>query len=76
MTRVFYWINGVPKDRVGGPWWCREFQQDKRAMEFVQEMSKSALCKAVKYVVYNIGDDIPDIDHRLIEPPEGAKEIK
>lgn len=23
--RLYYWIKGVPENRPGGPWWCRDF---------------------------------------------------
>lgn len=26
--RVYYWFNGVPEDRLGGPWWYRTFYYD------------------------------------------------
>lgn len=23
--RFYFWFKGVPKDRIGGPWWSRDF---------------------------------------------------
>jgi len=73
MIRVFYWLQGVPQNRIGGPWWARDFEQDVRGMEFATEIKN--ICWKVRYSQYNIGDTIPAVDHQLVDPPECAKEI-
>lgn len=74
MTRVFYWLHGVPKDRIGGPWWARSFENDVKGQEFAKYISD--VCRKVKIAVYNIGDEIPEVDHQLVEPPDHAKELQ
>lgn len=72
MIRLFYWFKGVQKDRIGGPWWARDFYEEAGINEFLQDVAPF-LFKAVKaegLEPFSRGYSPMDI-----YPPEDAEEI-
>lgn len=39
MITLWYWIEGAPKDRPGGPWWHRQFDSKAEADTFLSDIS-------------------------------------
>lgn len=35
-NRVFYWIKGAPANRIGGPWWYRDFSDFDEHVDFIR----------------------------------------
>ena len=33
--RLYYWYNGAPEDRPGGPWWYKDFKTRYERSEFL-----------------------------------------
>lgn len=47
MIRVYFWFLGVPKDRLGGPWWYKDLISLIEADEFLADARASLFAYAV-----------------------------
>ena len=36
LSRIYYWIEGAPEDRPGGPWWYQDFVMPRVRDDFVK----------------------------------------
>jgi len=36
LSRIYYWIEGAPEDRPGGPWWYQDFVMPEARKSFVE----------------------------------------
>lgn len=71
MIRLFYWIRGAPEDRIGGPWWVRDFRREDDLNRFLRDVgpflvSAKRQTGVPPHVYPPIGD---------IYPPEDAQEV-
>ena len=32
--RLYYWLEGTPEDRIGGPWWYLDFESEHERREY------------------------------------------
>ena len=67
---LYYWISGAPADRMGGPWWHREFDSATEGELFLKDLKPflHAYCRANDHICESAscGRDTP---------PKGAKVI-
>lgn len=38
MYRFYFWFQGVPENRIGGPWWSRDFNTLEKMLDFKKAM--------------------------------------
>ena len=56
--RLYFWFNGTPADRFGGPWWCRDFTREVDRATFFCAVSPS-LRKAFTLDVTSVDKPLP-----------------
>lgn len=69
MTRVYYWLAGVPANRPSGVWWYKDFIFHAIAQGFVADMKP--LCRKIKV----FKGKLPKHNPNSIEPPPEAKDV-
>lgn len=65
--RLYYWFQGAPADRPGGPWWYRDFENGGERNFFL------LLCKPFLYrwaEAHGESGTMPNHDLMEIQPPE------
>ncbi len=66
--RLYYWFDGAPADRPGGPWWYRDFYKEDNPNAFLVD------CKSFLYKWAEMhGDDLPRHDPMRIYPPKSLQ---
>jgi hypothetical protein len=68
--RLYYWFNGTPNCRPGGPWWCRNFSNVEGRDDFV--LSTGLMFH--KWATLD-SDDPPCHDDMEIAPPQKAEQF-
>ena len=48
VIRLYFWFKGTPANRVGGPWWYKDFSNTPVRRQFVND-ARLFLEKAVTY---------------------------
>jgi hypothetical protein len=38
MPRLYFWIQGAPESRIGGPWWARDFKTKAERDMFLRDL--------------------------------------
>jgi len=59
---LYYWIEGAPEDRMGGPWWHREFDDATERQLFLDDLKPFlyAYCESEDhYCELSCGRDTP-----------------
>jgi len=72
-TRVYFWIDGAPEDRPGGPWWYKDFESDAwETSEAQAERFIDLLLPGTKYGQISCGDYavLPQHHPMEIRPPK------
>jgi hypothetical protein len=72
MTRLYWWFTDAPKDRVGGPWWHKDFDSvigPKGLNRFLDTLFPFIYA-------YSISENLPDLDPMEIAPQEGDEVIQ
>ena len=63
--RLYFWIDGAPADRIGGPWWYIDFHDsDAEAEQFLSSMRPMLKAYAIEY------DPTSAPDSMDIHPPK------
>lgn len=69
MYTVTWWVEGAPKERIGGPWWARECDTITEAREFI-DSAKEFCCQICLHegeIIRNGGEEVrpPELHNRL-----------
>ena len=77
--RFYYWFSGAPENRIGGPWWARDFDSETKMNEF-KNTTLPFLCAWATEVGINlekpvrVNDDIrPSRAINSVVPPKTVK---
>lgn len=66
---LYYWISGAPEDRMGGPWWHREFDSATERHLFLEDLKPflHAYCESYDHTCENsCGRDTPPKEVQVI----------
>ena len=44
--RLYFWIDGAPENRPGGPWWFRDFKEKEKYQDFCETIIPLLKCYA------------------------------
>lgn len=71
--RIYYWFKGTPGDRVGGPWWYKDFFGFEASDEFVAYKNDIyEFCEHIRSI-RALDDKLPEHDPMEIYPPSNAR---
>ena len=68
--RIYWWVRGTPEDRLGGPWWYKDF--DSQLAQFAAVQFLRRFCEKV-YMLS--GTDMPKHKMLSIRPPQEARYV-
>lgn len=67
--RLYYWFKGASPDRMGGPWWYRDFEVPGKRTRFLSDTQDFLHAWAAED-----GADLPNFDLLYqIKPPLGVE---
>ena len=72
MLRLYYWYEGAPAERPGGPWWYRSFINEESLQAFLAIVAP--FCREMR-LLRRAQADMPNHDPMNIEPPEDAEAL-
>jgi len=76
-VRLYWWFKGADPKRIGGPWWCKDFETRDKALDHLEDMGGKKTMHKVKLA------NIPDGDFGRykveydtgIKPPDDAEDL-
>jgi hypothetical protein len=71
-SRLFFWIDGAPEDRQGGPWWYQDFMSDEERDRFLDDTERFLH----RYVCCGNTDMPHAHPTRVVLPPPSCEDCK
>ena len=68
ICRLFFWFDGAPEDRPGGPWWYRDFLSEEDRDKFIVDTRR--------FLHIFVICDVKDTPYRVDEASKGMLYIQ
>ena len=66
--RFYFWFKGVPENRIGGPWWARDFATLDHMIDF-----KRAMLPFLYAWVFDDREYLEELDPMNVRPRENLQ---